>query len=118
MRISDWSSDVCASDRAYLGEQHDDLHGALETLEEAIKKIDIETKELFKQTFDKVDAVFRDRFPKLFGGGEAYLELTGDNMLETGVRVMARPPGKRNSTIHLLSGGEKAMTAEIGRANV
>ncbi|HEY9544970.1 MAG TPA: AAA family ATPase, partial [Solimonas sp.] len=95
----------------YLGEQHDDLHGALETLEEAIKKIDIETKELFKQTFDKVDAVFRDRFPKLFGGGEAYLELTGDNMLETGVRVMARPPGKRNSTIHLLSGGEKAMTA-------
>src|SRR3546814_19910784 len=82
MRISDWSSDVCASDRAYLGEQHDDLHGALETLEEAIKKIDIETKELFKQTFDKVDAVFRDRFPKLFGGGEAYLELNGDNMLE------------------------------------
>jgi chromosome segregation protein len=95
----------------YLGEQHADLHGALETLEEAIRKIDAETKELFKQTFDKVDTVFRDRFPKLFGGGEAYLELTGDNMLETGVRVMARPPGKRNSTIHLLSGGEKAMTA-------
>ncbi len=95
----------------YLGEQHADLHGALETLEEAIRRIDAETKELFKQTFDKVDAVFRDRFPKLFGGGEAYLELTGDNMLETGVRVMARPPGKRNSTIHLLSGGEKAMTA-------
>jgi chromosome segregation protein len=95
----------------YLGDQHDDLHGALETLEEAIRKIDAETKELFKQTFDKVDTVFRDRFPKLFGGGEAYLELTGDDMLETGVRVMARPPGKRNSTIHLLSGGEKAMTA-------
>jgi chromosome segregation protein len=95
----------------YLGEQHADLHGALETLEEAIRRIDAETKELFKQTFDKVDAVFRDRFPKLFGGGEAYLELTGDNMLETGVRVMAGPPGKRNSTIHLLSGGEKAMTA-------
>src|SRR3546814_5536442 len=77
MRISDCSSDVCSSDlrETYLGEQHDDLHGALETLEEAIKKIDIETKELFKQTFDKVDAVFRDRFPKLFGGGEAYLEL-------------------------------------------
>ncbi|WP_083930784.1 chromosome segregation protein SMC [Solimonas variicoloris] len=95
----------------YLAEQHDDLHGALETLEEAIRKIDAETKELFKQTFDKVDGVFRDRFPKLFGGGEAYLELTDDNLLETGVRVMARPPGKRNSTIHLLSGGEKAMTA-------
>lgn len=95
----------------YLAEQHADLHGALETLEEAIRKIDSETKELFKQTFDKVDGVFRDRFPKLFGGGEAYLELTGNDMLETGVRVMARPPGKRNSTIHLLSGGEKAMTA-------
>ncbi|HEY1077475.1 MAG TPA: chromosome segregation protein SMC, partial [Fontimonas sp.] len=95
----------------YLGEQHDDLHGALEMLEEAIRKIDTETRELFKQTFDKVDTVFRDRFPKLFGGGEAYLELTGDNLLDTGVRVMARPPGKRNSTIHLLSGGEKAMTA-------
>src|SRR3546814_14729207 len=79
--------------QAHVVHQHDDLHGALETLEEAIKKIDIETKELFKQTFDKVDAVFRDRFPKLFGGGEAYLELTGDNMLETGVSVMARPPG-------------------------
>jgi chromosome segregation protein len=95
----------------YLTEQHDDLHQALETLESAIHKIDTETKELFKQTFDRVDAVFRDRFPKLFGGGEAYLELTGDDMLNTGVRVMARPPGKRNSTIHLLSGGEKAMTA-------
>ncbi|HEY0974124.1 MAG TPA: chromosome segregation protein SMC [Solimonas sp.] len=95
----------------YLHEQHADLHGALETLEEAIRKIDAETKELFKQTFDKVDTVFRDRFPKLFGGGEAYLELTGEDLLDTGVRVMARPPGKRNSTIHLLSGGEKAMTA-------
>ncbi len=95
----------------YLAEQHDDLHGALETLEEAIHKIDTETKEMFKQTFDRVDTVFRDRFPKLFGGGEAYLELTGTDLLETGVRVMARPPGKRNSTIHLLSGGEKAMTA-------
>jgi len=95
----------------YLSEQHADLHGALEVLEEAIRKIDAETKELFKQTFDKVDAVFRDRFPKLFGGGEASLELTGDDLLNAGVRVMARPPGKRNSTIHLLSGGEKAMTA-------
>ncbi|MES0873629.1 chromosome segregation protein SMC [Sinimarinibacterium thermocellulolyticum] len=96
---------------AYLAEQHADLHSALETLEEAIRRIDTETKELFRQTFDKVDAMFRDRFPKLFGGGEAYLELTGEDLLDTGVRVMARPPGKRNSTIHLLSGGEKAMTA-------
>jgi chromosome segregation protein len=95
----------------YLGEQYTDLHDALATLEEAIRKIDAETKELFKQTFDKVDAIFRDRFPKLFGGGEAYLEMTGDDLLDTGVRVMARPPGKRNSSIQLLSGGEKAMTA-------
>lgn len=95
----------------YLEEQHDDLFGALNTLEEAMKKIDAETRDLFKQTFDTVNAVFMDRFPKLFGGGEAYLELTGDSLLDTGVRVMARPPGKRNSTIQLLSGGEKAMTA-------
>ena len=85
--------------------------GALETLEAAMQKIDTETKALFRDTFDRVNTVFVDRFPKLFGGGEAYLELTGDDLLDTGVRVMARPPGKRNSTIQLLSGGEKAMTA-------
>ncbi len=95
----------------YLGDQWTDLTGALDTLEEAIRKIDAETKERFKDTFDKVDTIFRDRFPKLFGGGEAYLELTGDDLLDTGVRVMARPPGKRNSSIQMLSGGEKAMTA-------
>jgi len=95
----------------YLYDQDADLTGALETLETAIHKIDVETKERFKTTFDKVDAIFRERFPKLFGGGEASLELTGDDLLETGVRVMARPPGKRNSSIQLLSGGEKAMTA-------
>jgi chromosome segregation protein len=95
----------------YLTDQNNDLTGALETLESAIRKIDAETKERFKTTFDKVDAIFRERFPKLFGGGEAYLELTGEDILETGVRVMARPPGKRNSSIQLLSGGEKAMTA-------
>ncbi|MGH8541661.1 MAG: chromosome segregation protein SMC, partial [Stenotrophobium sp.] len=95
----------------YLGDQHADLHGALETLEEAIRKIDGETQTRFKETFDKVNEVFKDRFPRLFGGGEAYLEMTGEDLLDTGVRVMARPPGKRNSTIHLLSGGEKAMTA-------
>jgi len=95
----------------YLSDQHADLHGALETLEQAIRQMDAETKELFRQTYERVDSVFRDRFPKLFGGGEAYLELTGDDLLEAGVRVMARPPGKRNSSIQLLSGGEKAMTA-------
>ncbi|WP_428309226.1 chromosome segregation protein SMC [Hydrocarboniphaga sp.] len=95
----------------YLSEQNADLTGALDTLEEAIRKIDIETKDRFKNTFDQVDTIFRDRFPKLFGGGEAYLELTGDDLLDAGVRVMARPPGKRNSSIQMLSGGEKAMTA-------
>jgi chromosome segregation protein len=101
-----------ASERdRYLTAQHTDLHEALETLEAAIRKIDTETKELFRTTFDRVNTVFIERFPKLFGGGEAYLELTGDDLLETGVRVMARPPGKRNSSIQMLSGGEKAMTA-------
>ncbi len=95
----------------YLGEQYDDLTGALDTLEEAIHKIDTETKERFKETFERVNGTFKERFPKLFGGGEAYLELTGDDLLNTGVRVMARPPGKRNSSIQMLSGGEKAMTA-------
>jgi chromosome segregation protein len=95
----------------YLGMQHDDLVGALDTLEAAIRKIDVETRERFRTTYDRVNEIFRDRFPKLFGGGEAQLELTDENLLETGVRVMARPPGKRNSSIQLLSGGEKAMTA-------
>lgn len=94
-----------------LAAQYDDITAALETLEEAIRKIDKETKDRFRLTFDRVNAIFRDRFPKLFGGGEANLELTGEDLLDTGVRVMARPPGKRNTTIHLLSGGEKAMTA-------
>jgi chromosome segregation protein len=96
---------------AYLEAQHADLTGALETLEAAMHKIDQETKTLFRDTFDRVNAVFTDRFPKLFGGGEATLELIGDDLLDAGVRVMARPPGKRNATIQMLSGGEKAMTA-------
>ena len=96
---------------AYLIEQHTDLTQALETLETAIRKIDKETRQRFKETFDAVNSTFREIFPKLFGGGEACLELTGEDMLDTGVRVMARPPGKRNSSIQLLSGGEKAMTA-------
>ena len=95
----------------YLGKQYDDLTGALDTLEEAIRKIDRETRDRFRVTFEQVNETFKMRFPRLFGGGEAYLELTGDDLLDTGVRVMARPPGKRNSSIQLLSGGEKAMVA-------
>jgi chromosome segregation protein len=95
----------------YLAAQHADVSQALATLEEAIRKLDGETQDRFRQTFERVDGIFRDRFPKLFGGGEAYMELTGEDLLDAGVRIMARPPGKRNSTIQLLSGGEKAMTA-------
>lgn len=95
----------------YLDAQHADLTEALTTLENAIRKIDRETRERFKETFDRIDAGFKEKFPRLFGGGTAYLELTGEDLLDTGVTVMARPPGKRNSTIHLLSGGEKALTA-------
>ncbi|MGB1061428.1 MAG: chromosome segregation protein SMC, partial [Ketobacter sp.] len=95
----------------YLDAQHDDLIQALETLENAIRKIDRETRTRFKETFDKVTSGLSELFPKVFGGGHAYLELTGDDLLDTGVAIMARPPGKKNSTIHLLSGGEKALTA-------
>ena len=95
----------------YLDKQHDDLTEALETLREAIRKIDRETRTRFKETFDQVNNGLQSMFPVLFGGGHAYLEMTGDDLLETGVTVMARPPGKRNSNIHLLSGGEKALTA-------
>ncbi len=95
----------------YLDAQNKDLAEALETLENAIRKIDRETRTRFKETFDKVNKGIQEKFPRLFGGGHAYLELTGEDLLDTGVTVMARPPGKRNSTIHLLSGGEKALTA-------
>ena len=84
---------------------------AITTLEDAIRKIDRETRELLQQTFDQVNAHFGQLFPKLFGGGEARLIMTGEEILDAGVQVMAQPPGKRNSTIHLLSGGEKALTA-------
>ena len=97
--------------KVYLDAQHADLTEALDTLETAIAKIDRETRERFRETFDIVNKGFQERFPRLFGGGQAYLELTGEDLLDTGVTVMARPPGKRNSTIHLLSGGEKALTA-------
>jgi len=95
----------------YLDAQHADLIEALTTLENAIGKIDKETRSRFKETFEKVNEGLQENFPVLFGGGQAYLELTGEDLLDTGVTVMARPPGKRNSTIHLLSGGEKALTA-------
>jgi len=97
--------------KEYLDKQSEDLNQALSTLEDAIRKIDRETRTRFKETFDKVNTAFQALFPKLFGGGHAYLELSGEDILDTGVSVMARPPGKRNSTIHLLSGGEKALTA-------
>lgn len=95
----------------YLDAQHKDLVDALETLENAIRKIDRETRTRFQETFDKVNRGLQSLFPKVFGGGHAYLELTGEDLLDTGVAIMARPPGKKNSTIHLLSGGEKALTA-------
>lgn len=97
--------------KVYLDKQLDDLVHALATLEDAIKKIDRETRQRFKETFDQVNAGVQALFPKLFGGGHAYLELTGDDLLNTGVSIMARPPGKRVSNITLLSGGEKALTA-------
>ncbi len=97
--------------KRYLDAQHEDIARSLETLEAAIRKIDRETRGRFKDTYDQVNQGFQGLFPKLFGGGNAYLELTGEDLLETGVSVMARPPGKRNSSIHLLSGGEKALTA-------
>jgi chromosome segregation protein len=97
--------------KTYLDTQLADLTSAMETLENAIKKIDRETRQRFKETFDRVNAGVQELFPRLFGGGHAYLELTGDDLLSTGVSIMARPPGKRVSNITLLSGGEKALTA-------
>ena len=97
--------------KQYLDAQHGDITRALDTLEQAIRRIDRETRSRFKETYDQVNHGLQQLFPRLFGGGHAYLELTGEDLLETGVSVMARPPGKRNSSIHLLSGGEKALTA-------
>ena len=95
----------------YLDAQNEDLETALSTLENAIRKIDKETRNRFQETFDKVNNGLQDLFPKVFGGGSAYLEMTGEDLLDTGISIMARPPGKKNSTIHLLSGGEKALVA-------
>ncbi|MCL1074854.1 chromosome segregation protein SMC [Shewanella dokdonensis] len=97
--------------KTYLDEQDKDLNQALASLEEAIRRIDRETRSRFKTTFEQVNNGLGELFPKVFGGGSAYLALTDDDLLETGVTIMARPPGKKNSTIHLLSGGEKALTA-------
>ena len=97
--------------KRYLDAQDADLVEALETLENVIRKIDKETRNRFKDTFDQINGGLQALFPKVFGGGNAYLELTGEDLLDTGVTIMARPPGKKNSTIHLLSGGEKALTA-------
>ncbi|MBS3965442.1 MAG: chromosome segregation protein SMC [Methylomonas sp.] len=96
---------------AFLDEQHDDLVDALNSLDQAIAKIDRESRQRFKETFDRINNGLKDKFPKLFGGGQAYLELTEQGELDAGVNIIARPPGKRNSSIHLLSGGEKALTA-------
>ena len=97
--------------KQYLDAQNEDLESALATLESAIRKIDRETRSRFQATFDKVNSGLQELFPRVFGGGSAYLEMTGDDLLDTGISIMARPPGKKNSTIHLLSGGEKALTA-------
>ncbi|MCG6937194.1 MAG: chromosome segregation protein SMC [Gammaproteobacteria bacterium] len=97
--------------KEYLDGQNKDVMAALEILEQAIAKIDKETRHRFKETFDHVNTRIKDMFPRLFGGGTAFLEMTGDDLLNTGVAIMARPPGKRISNIHLMSGGEKALTA-------
>ena len=97
--------------KTFLDAQNADLDDAIETLEAAIHKIDLETRDLLGKTFNQVNEHFGRMFPTLFGGGNARLQMTGDEILDAGVQVMAQPPGKKNSTIHLLSGGEKALTA-------
>jgi chromosome segregation protein len=97
--------------KEYLDRQFADLTAALATLDEAMRRIDKETRTRFEDTFERINAGLRDKFPRLFGGGHAYLELVGEDKVTAGVAVMARPPGKKISTIHLLSGGEKALTA-------
>jgi chromosome segregation protein len=97
--------------KTFLDAQNADLSEAINTLEDAIHKIDLETRDLLGNTFNQVNEHFGRMFPTLFGGGQARLVMTGDEILDAGVQVMAQPPGKKNSTIHLLSGGEKALTA-------
>ena len=95
----------------FLDAQAADLLQAVETLEAAIKRIDRETRDLLQGTFDTVNANFQEMFPALFGGGNASLKLTGEEILDAGLQVFAQPPGKKNASIQLLSGGEKALTA-------
>ncbi|HJX21293.1 MAG TPA: AAA family ATPase [Steroidobacteraceae bacterium] len=97
--------------KQFLDAQAADLTAALETLENAIRRIDRETRAQLQTTFDTVNRGFGEMFPALFGGGEAQLIMTGEEILDCGVQVMGRPPGKKNTTIHLLSGGEKALAA-------
>ena len=97
--------------KTYLDRQYTDVNDALATLEEAMGRMDKETRARFEDTFERINVGLKEKFPRLFGGGHAYLELVGDDPLAAGVAVMARPPGKRNSTISQLSGGEKALTA-------
>jgi chromosome segregation protein len=97
--------------KTFLDAQNADLNEAIGTLEDAIHKIDLETRDLLASTFNQVNEHFGRMFPSLFGGGTARLVMTGAEILDAGVQVMAQPPGKKNSTIHLLSGGEKALTA-------
>ncbi|WP_374403853.1 chromosome segregation protein SMC [Niveibacterium sp.] len=97
--------------KGYLDAQSGDLNEAIGTLEDAIRRIDRETREQLQETYNTVNRQFGELFPQLFGGGEAQLILTGDEILDAGIQIVARPPGKKNSSIHLLSGGEKALTA-------
>jgi len=103
--------DAARSRKGFLDAQAADLAQAVETLEAAIKRIDRETRELLQETFDAVNANFQEMFPALFGGGNASLRLTGEEILDAGLQVFAQPPGKKNQSIQLLSGGEKALTA-------
>lgn len=97
--------------KTWLDSQMADLRAAVETLENAMRKIDRETRDQLKETFERVNAGFSSLFPTLFGGGHARIELTGDEILDAGVQIVAQPPGKKTTSIHLLSGGEKALTA-------
>ncbi len=103
--------DAARERKIYLDAQHADLTAAMATLEDAIRRIDRETRERLQSTFDEVNKHFAKMFPALFGGGNAKLLLTGEEILDCGVQVIAQPPGKKNSSIHLLSGGEEALTA-------
>ncbi len=102
---------VASERKGFLDAQSEDLTTAINTLEDAIRRIDRETREQLQETYDTVNRHFGELFPQLFGGGEAKLILTGEEILDSGIQIMAQPPGKKNSTIHLLSGGEKALTA-------